>query len=68
MIACRSSTFPSLAGEDNMKALILELSRRFGTLPRGYRALIAGALAVFALYNAIDFGDALGRALHHLTH
>lgn len=50
-----------------MKALIQELSRRFGTLSRVQRALVVGVLAVFALYNAMDFGEALGRALHDLA-
>lgn len=51
-----------------MKALIQELSRRFGTLPRGYRAVLAGALAIVVLYNAMDIGQAAGRVLYHLTH
>ncbi|MEW6369568.1 MAG: hypothetical protein AB1584_01425 [Pseudomonadota bacterium] len=68
MMGGRSNTFPRLAGEDTMKALIQELSRRFGTLPKGYRALIAGALAVFVLYNAVDVGLAAGRALYYLSH
>lgn len=51
-----------------MKALIQELTRRFGTLPRVQRALIAGVVAVFVLYNAMDFGEAVGRALHYLGH
>lgn len=51
-----------------MKTLIRELSRRFGTLPKGYRALLVGVLMVLALYNAADFGEAAGRALHYLSH
>lgn len=51
-----------------MKTLIRALSRRFGALPKPYRALVVGVLMVFALYNAANFGEAVGRAAYHLTH
>ncbi|MFC3458934.1 MULTISPECIES: hypothetical protein [Massilia] len=41
-----------------MKALIQDIARRFGRLPRGYRAIVAGILAVLVLYKAIDIGAA----------
>jgi len=58
--------FPTIGGEDIMKALIQDIARRFGTLPKGYRAVAAGVLAVLVLYNAIEIGEAAGRALSWL--
>ena len=49
-----------------MKALIQEIARRFGTLPKRYRAIAAGVLAVLVLYNASDIGEAAGHALSWL--
>jgi hypothetical protein len=59
--------FPIIAGKDIMKALIHDIARRFGALPKGYRAIAAGVLAVLVLYNAIEIGEAAGRALSWLV-
>ena len=42
-----------------MKALIQDIERRFGRLPSGYRAIVAGIRAVLVLYKAIDIRRAL---------
>ena len=49
-----------------MKALIHDIARRIGALPKGYLAIAAGVLAVLVLYNAIEIGEAAGRALSWL--
>lgn len=49
-----------------MKALIHDIARRIGALPKGYRAIAAGVLAVLVLYNAIEIGEEAGLALSWL--
>ena len=51
-----------------MDPLIHELSRRYNTLPKQYKARILGGLLVFIANQSMVFGESVGWTLYYLTH